>query len=108
MYSILTLLSGAATHEQVLDYGATHTTKLNSASAYIPVIFQQPSVGKSTPTSMAEPMSLAYALVPFEPMSDGAGASNRSPVTMISGSGSSVQTYPSRHQNTFCVYPSGL
>ena len=42
-----------------LVYGATQTTKLNSASLYLPVTFQQPRVGKSTPVSMAEPISLA-------------------------------------------------
>src|SRR5688572_17528486 len=84
-------------------YGATQTTKLSSASPYLPVIFQQPNVGKSIPTNIAEPISLAEAFVASEALSGGAGASKLSPVTVRAGSGSSVQTYPSRHQNTFCV-----
>jgi hypothetical protein len=73
-------------------YGATQTTIFSSASPYLPVILQQPNVGKSIPTNIAEPISLAEAFVASEALSGGAEASNLSPVTVRAGSGSSFQT----------------
>jgi len=51
------------TSEVCLSYGATHTTRVNDVFLYSPLISQQPSVGISTPVSMASPISSAMAFV---------------------------------------------
>jgi len=62
-------------------YLATHMTKVSSSSSYLPIICQHPTVGKSTPTNMAE-RDATMALVAEETSKGGAGASKRLPVTI--------------------------
>ncbi len=76
-------------------------TKLRSAPSIRPVTCQQPAAGILTPTSMADPMSDANALVADEATNGPADPSIRRPVTVSGGCGSPRQSYPWRHQKTF-------
>ena len=55
---------------------------------YRPVISQQPAAGMSIRTSIAEPMSVADALVTVEAVNGLAGPSVRRPLTVSWGTGS--------------------